>query len=41
MVFKFPLHNTVMVSQNLFSDNEDGLIWPKHTCHHKQVRQMN
>jgi len=30
-----------MVSHNLFSDNEDGLIWPKHTCHHKQVRQVN
>jgi len=30
-----------MVSQNLFSYNADGLIWPKHICHHKQVRQVN
>jgi len=31
MVFKFLLYNNVTVSQYLFSDNEDGLIWPKHT----------
>jgi hypothetical protein len=29
MVFKFHVHNVVMVSKKLFNYNENGLIWPK------------